>query len=119
MGGGLIVVIGQAIIRNAIPIARGLSNIEKPAFNWAYRGVRLQRLKKPIYEGYKYGTYIGIAGKGILDCALSQSPITETGDESQTRKQLDFSRAKRQYSTKRRTDKRCRVPSNRFRRRYR
>ncbi len=97
----------RLIARNAYPIARGLSNIERPAFDWAYKGIRLSRLKKPIYEGYKYGTYAGIAGSALLD-ALSQSPDQRTDQYSKTRNNMVKSGRKRQRSQNCRPYKRYR-----------
>ncbi len=81
----------------AYPVSRGLANIEKPAFNYAYRGVRMSRLKNPIYKGYKAGTVIGLAGDAILD-ALPESNISETGKDGKTRNNLVKFRRKRQFN---------------------
>ncbi len=72
----------------AYPVSRGLANIEKPAFDYAYKGQRLSRLKKPIYRGYKAGTAVGLAGDAILDALLSEIQESAPGTLSEKRKYM-------------------------------
>ncbi len=83
----------------AYPVSRGLANVEKPAFNYAYRGGGFTRwVKKPIYQGYKAGTVIGLAGDAILDALLSESDVPETSPVGKTRDNMVKSRTKRKYN---------------------
>ncbi len=83
-------------VKHAYPVSRGLANVERPAFNYAYRGGGFTRwVKKPIYRGYKAGTVIGLAGDAILDALLSESDVTETGKVGKTRDNMVKSYSKR------------------------
>ncbi len=78
--------IGRYAIRNAYPVARGLAEVERPLFRYAYRGNRMGRIGKAIYRGYKAGTVIGLTGDAILDALLEPSSyVTPTGKERKTR----------------------------------
>ncbi len=79
----------------AYPVARGITEIERPLFRYAYRGKRMGRFGKPIYKGYKAGTVIGLAGDAILDALLSESDVPETSEIRKTRSYMVTSRSKR------------------------
>ncbi len=96
--------------RYAGPIARGLANVERPAFDYAYRGARMSRLKKPIYRGYKAGTVIGTAGAGLRDAFLSSSPSDSASDKPETRNNVVKPRSGRLKYSKYRFNRRCREP---------
>ncbi len=93
-------IVREAIRRYAYPISRGLANIERPAFNYAYRGNRMSRIKKPIYRGYKAGTVIGTVGAQLRDAYISSLVSTPSDSQSKTGKHMVKSGRKRQYRKK-------------------
>ncbi len=90
---------GQLARKHAYPVARGITEIERPLFRYAYRGQRFGRFGRPIYKGYKAGTIIGLAGDAILDALLSEVDVPETSQERETRNKLVFSSTKRKQYT--------------------
>ncbi len=83
------------------PIARGLANVERPAFNYAYRGNRMGRLKKPIYAGYKAGTVIGTVGAQLRDAYISSLQESPPDSLGKTGKHMVQFGRKRKYTKER------------------